>query len=455
MTEARDARLATLEACFGLALEAGSNSSSRDFTRRALALASRELGAKRVSFVVPGEERGEWTFAGALGIGESVLREGAVTVRDNVLHQVLQTREAVCCSGMQGDRRFGANKKLRYKTESFVVAPALVRGHVRCFFCATERDGGPFHESDLDFARDLVRVFTPIYELLEKGERAKEHLLREADLRRVRSAQERLHARPPTPHGLELCVLHHPASGPHACAWHGSLEAPAAKQSPFSIWLAEAPVASALPVFSSLASVSGRPPAQGLLDADRAAVRLEHEANALLMHGDETRFAVAGAQWPGLWVYEGRRKNLAHLAQVSGLLGKGANRVPHQHAVTLREGDWLVAISPSAFKDGPAFRKRLLEAILKNRTESARHLAGALEKELITGVEAVRERLLAVMRLGEAKAKVRRPVAKKAGVKKAAKKTTKKPAKKAAKKSVAPKIKTSAKKATVPPNPGA
>jgi hypothetical protein len=314
------------------------------------------------------------------------------------------------------------------------VAPAIVRGHVRCFFCATERDGGPFHESDLDFARDLVRVFTPIYELLEKGERAKEHLLREADLRRVRSAQERLHARPPALHGLELCVLHHPASGPQACAWHGSLEAPAAKQSPFSIWLAEAPVASALPVFSSLASVSGRPPAQGLLDADRSAVRLEHEATALLMHGDEGRFAVAGAQWPGLWVYDGRRKNLAHLAQVSGLLGKGANRVPHQHDVKLREGDWLVAISPSAFKDGPAFRKRLLEAILKNRTESARHLAAALEKELITGVEAGRERLLAVMRLGVEKPKARKPVAKKAATKKSAKKQAKKSAKKQPKK---------------------
>ncbi|MBN8219205.1 MAG: GAF domain-containing protein, partial [Spirochaetes bacterium] len=213
MAEARDARLHTLEACFGLALEAGSNTSSREFVGRALALASRQLGAARVSFIVPAEARGEWTFAGALGIGDSVLQGGAVTVRDNVLSEVLRSRAAVACASMDADRRFGANKKLRYKTKSFLVAPALVRGQVRCFFCATERDEGAFAEGDLGFAGDLVRIFAPIYELLVRGERAKERLLDEAELRRIRSAQDRLHARPAAFAGLDHAVLHHAAEG--------------------------------------------------------------------------------------------------------------------------------------------------------------------------------------------------------------------------------------------------
>ncbi|MBN8218301.1 MAG: hypothetical protein J0L75_16780, partial [Spirochaetes bacterium] len=206
--------------------------------------------------------------------------------------------------------------------------------------------------------------------------------------------------------------------------------------------LGEAPLSAALPIFSSLASVAGREPARALLDADGAAVRLETQASALLIHGEGATIALAGAQWPGLWHYDGRKKTLGHLAQGAGLLGKGANRALKEHRAKLREGDLLVAISPSAFKDSPAFRKRLLDAILKNRAESARHLALALEKELFP--ESEDERLLAVLRPAGAPAAANRAVAKKPAGKKSPKKAAKTAIKKT--KKTAPKKATPAKK---------
>ncbi len=159
-----------LQACYRLLETALVATSSRDFFEKTLDIFSESLGAKRVSLIL--KSHGGYHFAAGRGIAGSVLKTGKVTVGGNVLAEVI-AEGGVFCSDMDQDDRFGKNKKLRYRSKTFVCVPCVDHELVTGFLSATEPDGKKtFGESELSTAVSLAQAFV---QGLHAVERKSEH----------------------------------------------------------------------------------------------------------------------------------------------------------------------------------------------------------------------------------------------------------------------------------------
>ena len=94
--------------------------------------------AHRVSVIL--KENGVFKFKAGIGIDEDVLKYGVVTVDDNVLSEVLRTGKPVYSIDADKDLRLRPNKNLRYKRNSFMVAPIVGKDEIIGFLSATERN---------------------------------------------------------------------------------------------------------------------------------------------------------------------------------------------------------------------------------------------------------------------------------------------------------------------------
>lgn len=108
-----------------------------DILRENIAVVCEALEAGRVSIII--KERDEFIFKAGVGIPDEVLKHGKVTVKDNVLANMLANKKGVYCKNVNESTYFPGNKSLRYKSTSFVSAPLFRRDEVIGFVSATER----------------------------------------------------------------------------------------------------------------------------------------------------------------------------------------------------------------------------------------------------------------------------------------------------------------------------
>ena len=136
--------------------------------------------AHRVSVIL--KENGVFKFKAGIGIDEDVLKYGVVTVDDNVLSEVLSTGKPVYSFDVDRDSRFRPNKSLRYKRNSFMVAPIVAKDEIIGFLSATERNiNKAFNLSNLSLLEMLAQQIGENYMhvLLSEESKIKESLTEE------------------------------------------------------------------------------------------------------------------------------------------------------------------------------------------------------------------------------------------------------------------------------------
>ncbi|WP_300755481.1 SpoIIE family protein phosphatase [uncultured Brachyspira sp.] len=136
--------------------------------------------AHRVSVIL--KENGVFKFKAGIGIDEDVLKYGVVTVDDNVLSEVLSTGKPVYSFDVDRDSRFRPNKNLRYKRNSFMVAPIVAKDEIIGFLSATERNiNKAFNLSNLSLLEMLAQQIGENYMhvLLSEESKIKESLTEE------------------------------------------------------------------------------------------------------------------------------------------------------------------------------------------------------------------------------------------------------------------------------------
>ena len=136
--------------------------------------------AHRVSVIL--KENGVFKFKAGIGIDEDVLKYGVVTVEDNVLSEVLATGKPVYSINVDNDKRFRPNKSLRYKRNSFMVAPIIAKDEIIGFLSATERNiNKAFNLSNLSLLEMLAQQIGENYMhvLLSEESKIKESLTEE------------------------------------------------------------------------------------------------------------------------------------------------------------------------------------------------------------------------------------------------------------------------------------
>lgn len=110
----------------------------------------------RVSVIL--KENGIFKFKSGIGIDEDVLRDGVVTIEDNVLSEILKKGRGIYSVDVNRDKRFKPNKSLRYQSTSFLSAPIFVKNEIIGFISATERSiNKAFRLSDLSLLEMLAQ----------------------------------------------------------------------------------------------------------------------------------------------------------------------------------------------------------------------------------------------------------------------------------------------------------
>ncbi|HBE03367.1 MAG TPA: hypothetical protein DC049_12990 [Spirochaetia bacterium] len=125
---------------------------------------SEAMNAGRVSIILKDEITGKYVFLAGKNIDSKVLKAGKITLRDNVLSFVHNLGDGVFTRNIETDERFGVNKKLRYKSKSFVCAPIINKNIISGFISVTERaDNGVFHYDDLVCLKTVCQEFIDGY----------------------------------------------------------------------------------------------------------------------------------------------------------------------------------------------------------------------------------------------------------------------------------------------------
>ena len=124
--------------------------------------------AKRISFILFDSVKKEFKFIYGRGISKQVLKNGEITIHDNVLSEVSKQKSGIFCNNIQTDKRFGINKKLRYQTVSFLCVPLIHKDSVVGFISITEKENGHhFDENDLKFMQSIASEFIKGYKFIE------------------------------------------------------------------------------------------------------------------------------------------------------------------------------------------------------------------------------------------------------------------------------------------------
>ncbi len=109
-----------------------------------------EFNINRVSIMILDETEEVLKVKAAIGIPKEVIDTIKVKVGENISGKVLKDKKAILMESMNKDRRFGRNKKLRYKTDSFLSVPIKFRNKVIGVLNAADKaDGSGFNKDDL------------------------------------------------------------------------------------------------------------------------------------------------------------------------------------------------------------------------------------------------------------------------------------------------------------------
>jgi signal transduction protein with GAF and PtsI domain len=126
----------------------------------------KETKGKRISIILKDPDSDVFVFADGRSFSKSVLKKGIVTVDENVLGWVKRNKAGIMCEDINDDSRFGKNKKLRYKSRSFISVPCMLRGRIAGFISVTERSEGIFNLYDFRLIEAVAGEFISGYSKL-------------------------------------------------------------------------------------------------------------------------------------------------------------------------------------------------------------------------------------------------------------------------------------------------
>ncbi len=111
---------------------------------------SKEFGINRLSIMLLDKNSEVLNIEAAIGIDTDILKDIKVNVGEQISGIVIKNKESILVENMDADKRFGRNKRLRYKTNSFVSVPIKFRNKIVGVLNATEKsDGEAFDADDL------------------------------------------------------------------------------------------------------------------------------------------------------------------------------------------------------------------------------------------------------------------------------------------------------------------
>ncbi len=105
---------------------------------------------ERVSIMLYEEEEGVLKIEASIGIREEIAKKVKLKPGEGIAGKVFKERESILVEDMDKDRRFGRNKKLRYKSKSFLSVPIKFRNKIIGVLNATDKkDKRKFDKNDL------------------------------------------------------------------------------------------------------------------------------------------------------------------------------------------------------------------------------------------------------------------------------------------------------------------
>ena len=119
----------------------------------------------KVSIMLYDEESGSLKIKRAIGINDNLIDKILVSEGDRIAGHVYKNNRPVLIKNMNKEKKFGRNKKLRYRTSSFISVPLKLREKVIGVLNVTDKkDDSAFDEKDLLTFTELGNQIGKSYE---------------------------------------------------------------------------------------------------------------------------------------------------------------------------------------------------------------------------------------------------------------------------------------------------
>jgi len=189
--EASKLKVRQLEAIYGISQLVNKSISRENLIKETVGIIAANTRASRISIILKDTSSKKYRFCGGSSFNKNVLKNGEVTTTQNVLGWILKNDIPVQCSDINKDGRFGKNKRLRYKSPSFISVPILYDGANAGFISISEpTDNNPFPNSAAEILTTIAEEFYEGYHILLMKEALKEKQLLDAEVEITAQLQE-------------------------------------------------------------------------------------------------------------------------------------------------------------------------------------------------------------------------------------------------------------------------
>ena len=177
-----------------------------NFLHRTYQILYEKFKASRISIILE-KEKNLYQFLLAKGFSNSnILEEKFSLMEGNILSHVLKQKKTIICNNMEKEKKFGVPKKLRYRSNSFLVVPIMdeqedmplvnnndsfeTKKRVIGFICITEKlNGTLFNKEETKFAQTLSHEFLRGYKEIQLKEEVKTKKILENEINIAASVQ--------------------------------------------------------------------------------------------------------------------------------------------------------------------------------------------------------------------------------------------------------------------------
>lgn len=164
---------------------------AEDLFKSSVEIVGRVMGCDRVSILLFDKQEDALLVKAAIGIDPTVLPSIKVPLEDQISARVFKEMRFIFSENIDGDPRFGRNKRFRYQSNSFVSVPMQTKEKVIGVLNVTDKnDNRPFNIFDVRLLKTIANQISEVYENLRLYAEEKKKIKIEKELEVTRRLQE-------------------------------------------------------------------------------------------------------------------------------------------------------------------------------------------------------------------------------------------------------------------------
>jgi len=186
-----ESRAKELSALYQISKMATMFEKSEDVLLESLNIVAEVMNAHRTSILLFNEEKEKLELKASTGIQNDISKSISISYENDIAVKVFRERKIMLVDDIDRDPRLGPNKRLRYKSKSFISAPIHTKQRAIGVLNITDKKNGKkFNHHDARLIETIANQISEVYENIRLYEQEKEKIFMERELEITRRIQK-------------------------------------------------------------------------------------------------------------------------------------------------------------------------------------------------------------------------------------------------------------------------